>query len=870
MKKLPEYDSAPEAVPSLNHLRSTTATFPELPIDAILPELLETLRTHKNVILHAPPGAGKTTRVPLAILDALTPESGRILMLEPRRIAAVSAARWMAGMIGEAVGQTVGYSIRFENCVSKSTRIEVVTEGILTRRIQNDPGLTGVALIIFDEFHERSIHGDLGLVLCREVQQLRPELTLVFMSATLDLQPLSRLLDSAPVISSEGRCFAVEMKYVDDHGHVRVAQKVSAAVIRALHETEGDILAFLPGSGEIRSCAAVLAESGAIGHTVTVCQLYGDLPIAEQQKVIQVGAQRKIVLATSIAETSLTIEGVRIVIDCGVSRRLQFDPGNGLNRLITVRESRASADQRAGRAGRVAPGVCYRLFSQHTLQAMIPHSPPEICVTDLSQLVLELAAWGVSEPLQLKWLDAPPGAALESARRLLVELDLFDRGGKITNLGRDVVRMPLHPRLGRLLLRARELGCSATGCSVAALLSERDIFRVEPGGGAPHLSRSDIDDRVDALNRWRGSGRTERGMDLSAVRNVERVARQLERFFFEPAAGKGFSEDDDCIPRLLLAAYPDRIALRRSSGGGYLLTNGRGARVSERSAVRTAEYLVALSLDAGTQAEAIIHRAAEVSESVIREERSRHIVNETQVFWDEREGRVIARRRELLGSLQLSADTILPASSPETQEQAVSAVIAAVRASGLALLPLNELFRQLQNRLIVVRSAFPELNWPDVSDAMLCDTLEEWLAPHLDGVYSAKKIAQLQCADILRQTLDYRQQRELDDLAPTHLPVPSGSRVRIDYSGETPVLAVKLQELFGLAVGPSVCGGRIPVLLHLLSPAGRPIQVTRDLQGFWNGSYQQVKKELKGRYPKHPWPDDPWSAAPTRRLKPRG
>ncbi len=836
----------------------------KLPIDDILPALLESFNSHQNLILHAPPGAGKTTRVPLALLDVITPEMGRIIMLEPRRIAAVSAARWMAQLCGEEVGQSVGYAIRFDSCSSRSTRIEVVTEGILTRRVQSDPGLTGVALVIFDEFHERSLHADLGLVLCREVQQLRPELKIMVMSATLDLQPLSRLLDNAPVISSDGRCFAVEMKYLDETGHVRLAERVAAAAIRALRETEGDILAFLPGSGEIRACSARLADSGAIPRNTVVCQLYGDLPIAEQQKIIQAGPYRKIVLATSIAETSVTIEGVRTVIDCGVSRRLQFDPGNGLNRLVTVRESRASAEQRAGRAGRTAPGVCYRLYSQHTQHAMAPHSPPEICVTDLSQLLLELAAWGITDPQQPDWLDAPPPAAVESARRLLVGLDLLDETGRITNLGREVVRLPVHPRLGRLLLRSRVLNCPGLGCQVAALLSERDLLR-PVAGTLPLMSRSDIDDRLEVLKQWRSSEQNDRSMDVSALKNVERMVSQLRRLMAVSGKGDDRSDTDQQVSRLLLAAYPDRIARRRSSGGGYLLTGGRGARISERSAVKAGEYIVAVALDAGNQAEAVIHLAAEISETVIREERSRHIRCETQVSWDDREGRVIARRMELLGSIQLTAETVVPAA-----EQSVPAVIGAVRATRLSFLTMNDAVRQLQGRLLLLRSAFLEREWPDVSDAELCDTLEVWLGPHLGGANSIKRAAQLDIATILRQSLDYRQQRDLDELAPTHLSVPSGSRIRIDYSGEIPVLAVKLQELFGLAVGPAVCGGRIPVLLHLLSPAGRPIQVTRDLKGFWDGSYQQVKKELKGRYPKHPWPDDPWSAVPTRRLKPRG
>ncbi|MFZ4857210.1 MAG: ATP-dependent helicase HrpB [Desulfuromonadaceae bacterium] len=835
----------------------------KLPIDDILPKLIDSFKIHQNLILHAPPGAGKTTRVPLALLEIITPEMGRIIMLEPRRIAAVSAARWMAHCCGEEVGRTVGYTIRFDSCTSHATRIELVTEGILTRLIQSDPGLSGVALVIFDEFHERSLHADLGLVLCREVQQLRPELKIMVMSATLDLQPLSRLLDNAPVISSDGRCFAVEMKYLDGSGHTRLAERVAAAVIRAFHETEGDILAFLPGSGEIRACAARLTDSGAIQSNAVVCQLYGDLPIAEQQRILQPGPYRKIVLATSIAETSITIEGVRTVIDCGMSRRLQYDPGNGLNRLVTVRESRASAEQRAGRAGRTAPGVCYRLYSQHTLHAMAPHTPPEICVTDLSKLVLELAVWGINDPQQPDWLDTPPPAAVESARRLLVELDLFDEAGRITNLGREAVRLPLHPRLGRLLLRSRELGCPGPGCQIAALLSERDLLR-SSAGTLPLRSHSDIADRLEAFKRWRSSGRSDLSLDVSALKNVERVVSQLRRHMAVSGSEVDISGDEDRISRLLLAAYPDRIARRRSSGDGYLLTGGRGARLSEHSAVRSGEYIVAVVLDAGNQTEAVIHLAAEISGAVIREERSRHIRPQIQVVWDDREERVIARKTELLGSIHLTAETVVPSVA-----QSVSAVIGALRSARLSFLTINDAVRQLQGRLRLLRSVFVEREWPDVSEAKLCDTLEEWLGPHLEGVNSSKKVAQLDVAAILKLSLDYRQQRELDELVPTHLTVPSCSRIRIDYSGDVPVLAVKLQELFGLAVGPTVCGGRIAVLLHLLSPAGRPIQVTRDLQGFWDGSYQQVKKELKGRYPKHPWPDDPWSAVPTKRLKPR-
>lgn len=838
----------------------------QLPIDEIISSLLDTIRTHSNVLLHAPPGAGKTTRVPLALLDVIPPEAGRIIMLEPRRLAAVAAAGWMAAALGETVGLTVGYSIRFDSRVSAATRIEVVTEGVLTRRIQNDPALEGVALVIFDEFHERSIHADLGLALCRDVQQqLRPDLKLLVMSATLDILPLSGMLDNAPVISSTGRSFPVEEIYLDEHGQGKLPQRMTAAIIRALKENEGDILAFLPGSGEIRNCAALLAEAGVAGRGVVVHQLYGDLPFVEQQKAIEPGMQRKVVLATSIAETSLTIEGVRIVIDCGMSRRMRFDPANGLNRLVTLRESRASAEQRKGRAGRLAPGVCYRLYSRHTLSAMTPHTPPEILETDLSPLLLELAAWGATDYSRLDWLDAPPEPAVAAARRLLAELEGFDDSGRITALGREMMRLPLHPRLGRLLLRSVELGCPQTGCDLAALLSERDLFRSTRGEICGLASHSDVSDRMEALQMWRVKSQKDDRLDLAALKNVERIVSQLVRLVKCPPSASRMKCDDAAVSRLLLAAYPDRLARRRSPGdASYLLANGRGAALSHRSAVRNAEYIIAVSLDGGSQTEAVIHLVSEISEDIIRSERSRHIIMNSDVSWSDREGRMVAVRQERLGAIQLSAQPFIPA-----DEMVVPVVLAAVRTSALKLLRLDDRLLQFQGRMALLRSAFPGAGWPDVSDAGLMETLDEWLAPHVSGIRSAARLAQLDVADLLKLRLDYRQQREFDELAPTHLTVPSGSRIRLDYSGEAPVLAVKLQELFGLAEGPTVCGGRVAVVLHLLSPAGRPIQVTRDLKGFWDGSYHQVRKELKGRYPKHPWPDDPWSALPTKRVKPK-
>ncbi|MGD0584765.1 MAG: ATP-dependent helicase HrpB [Oryzomonas sp.] len=865
-------------------------TTPLLPIDEVLADLLRTIRQHPNTVLHAPPGAGKTTRVPLALLDIVPPEAGRIVMLEPRRIAAASAARWMARTLGEEAGQTVGYSIRFESRVSPITRIEVVTEGILTRRIQNDPLLEGVGMVIFDEFHERSIQADLGLALCLDVQrQVRPELKILVMSATLDVAPLARLMGDAPVVSSTGRSFPVEDIYVEERSSGRLPDRMAAAIQRALRETEGDLLAFLPGSGEIRTCASLLAGGGLAEKGISVHQLFGELPFDEQQRAIQPGKQRKVVLATSIAETSLTIEGVRAVIDSGLSRRLRFDPASGMNRLVTVRESASSAEQRKGRAGRLGPGVCYRLFSRHTLSAMTPHTPPEILNTDLSPLVLELAAWGVNDPNTLAWLDPPPTTALAVARHLLADLGGLDPHGRITSLGGAMIRLPLHPRLSRLLLRAQEMGCPLLGCDLAALVSERDIFRTASAEPAPRVGPSDILERLECLHAWRSGRFGGQRADAAGLKTVERVCRQLERLAIPSKtderremrderlkledlaipykARDGAIDEDEATARLLLAAYPDRLARRRGNEEGrYLLASGRGARLSPRSVARKAEFIVAVDVDGGGQGEGVIHLASEVGQGLLRQECAGLIEKRSDIAWSEQEKRAVAVKEERIGALLLSSAPYLPAS-----EELCPVILDAVRASRLELLDMGEPVRRLQGRVSLLARAMPEEGWPDLSDGTLLETLEEWLGPHLEGVRTARQLWALDVAALLLGLLDYRSRRLLDELAPTHLDVPSGSRIRLDYSaGDWPVLAVKLQELFGLADTPTIAKGRVGVLLHLLSPAGRPIQVTQDLKGFWNGAYHEVKKELKGRYPKHPWPDDPWSARPTRRAKPRG
>jgi ATP-dependent helicase HrpB len=838
-----------------------------LPIDEILPELLATIRNHPNTVLHAPPGAGKTTRVPLALLEIIPPEAGRIVMLEPRRLAAVSAARWMAAGLGEEVGCTVGYSIRFDSKQSAATRVEVVTEGILTRRIQNDPLLEGVGMVIFDEFHERSIHADLGLALCLDVQrQVRPDLKILVMSATLEHEPLARLMGDAPVISSAGRSFPVEEIYLEDQPHGPLPGRMTAAILRALAETKGDLLVFLPGAGEIRSCASRLAVAGLAERGISIHPLYGDLPFDEQQRAILPGRQRKVVLATSIAETSLTIEGVGVVIDSGLSRRLRHDPASGMNRLVTVRESGASAEQRKGRAGRLGPGVCYSLYSRHTLMAMTPQTPPEILDTDLAPLLLELTAWGVTDPSALAWLDPPPEVALAAARQLLGELSALDSSGRITRQGRSMAGLPVHPRLSRLLLRSQELGVPALGCDLAALLSERDIIRRGPAGDRGVVHGLDVGDRVEMLREWRMTGRTSESADIAALKGVERVSLQLRRLTGCSGTPSSDAGDLTTICRLLLAAWPDRVAgLRETEGGRYLLANGRGARLASLASVRNSPLLIAVSVDGGEQGEGIIHLSTEVTEEALRAELQQRIEQRGRITWDERLGRVVAVREECLGSLSLSSRPFVP-STAET----VPVVLEAVRQSRLALLSPDDAVRQLQGRVALLRTAFPNDGWPDMSDEALLERLDEWLAPCIGTARTAQDLAGVHVATALAGLLDYRKKQALDELAPTHLAVPSGSRIRLDYAGETPVLAVKLQELFGLAETPTVAAGRVGVLLHLLSPAGRPIQVTRDLKGFWNGAYHEVKKELKGRYPKHPWPDDPWSAQPTRRAKPKG
>lgn len=839
-----------------------------LPIDEILPELLETLEHSPSAVIQAPPGAGKTTRVPLALLDAHFLKNGKIIMLEPRRLAAVNAARWMAASLGEEAGRTVGYQIRFERKVSGATRIEVVTEGILTRRLQNDPLLEGVGVVIFDEFHERSLVADTALALCLDARQgLREDLRIIIMSATLEGEPVASLLGDAPILTSQGRSFPVEVRYLPQEVEGDIARAAAGAVRTTLRETEGDILVFLPGGGEIRRCQRLLADAADIQPPPFVCPLYGDLPFAEQERAIMPGERRKVVLATNIAETSLTIQGVRVVIDAGLTRQLRFDPATGLDRLVTVRLSAASAAQRAGRAGRLAPGICYRLWTEHTQRALVPFTLPEIRTADLTGLALELALWGVRDPPSLSWLDPPPEASLSEGRRLLERLGALDRSGAITPHGRAMALLPLHPRLAHMLLRGKERGLGALACDIAALLSERDIARSAPGPGHKYVSDSDMADRVELLERWRGGRGLSAGMEESdphACRSVDRVARHLRHLL-----GAGDSREAvsaQAAGRLLALAYPDRIARQREPGSDrYLLANGRGGCLSPRSAVRGREFIVAAVTEGGEAGDGLIHLASALSLDDIRKECASAVIRQRVVAWDRGEGRVVAREEERLGALVLSSSQVVA-----TPDELHGALLAGLREAGLSVLNWSEQAEQFLARARFIGGHGPVGEWPDLSDAHVAETIPDWLGPWLAGVRSLAGVAGIDLLPPLKGLFSREQLKRIEEGAPTHLTVPSGSRPPLRYSGEEPpVLEVKLQELFGLAETPTVAWGRVAVVLHLLSPARRPVQVTRDLKGFWNGAYQEVRKELKGRYPKHPWPEDPWSAAPTKHTKGR-
>lgn len=824
-----------------------------LPIDTILPELRATLARTSSLVLQAPPGSGKTTRVPLALLDAGFLGGKRIVMLEPRRLAARSAARFMATLLGEEVGRTVGYRTRLDSKVGRETRIEVVTEGILTRLLQDDPALENYGAVIFDEFHERSLQADLGLALTRECQQLlREDLRLVVMSATLDAAALARVLGGAPVLSCGGRMFPVEVRYRAP-GRVPLQEHLAATVRDVVRSEAGSVLVFLPGEGEIRRLHEALQDT--LPDDVVLAPLYGQLAADAQDLAISPApsGQRKIVLATSIAETSLTIEGIRVVIDAGLLRLPQYDPNSAMTRLVTQRVSAANAEQRRGRAGRLGPGLCIRLWSEDEQARLAPFAPPEILQADLTGTVLELAQWGVNDPAALTWLDLPPAATWAQARELLQQLEALDAQGHVTPHGRNMLKLGLPPRLGHMVLRGRERGLGRLAAELAALLSERDLL--------PHAHGADIHDRLALL---RGEQEFV-GVDRQRLRLVRESARKLLPAEKERTVPSASGEGVEDAGLLLALAYPDHIAQRRpGSDARFLLSNGRGAFLPPEDRLAREAWLVAAEMD-GKARETRIFLAAPVPLAALEEILGSVIADTEFVSWDGATQAVQARRQRRLGALVLE-DKPLASADPEK----IKAVLCdAIRQAGSTVLPWTPELRQWQARVQLMHGIEPE-QWPDVSDATLLDTLLQWAGPYLDGVTRFSHLGRLPLREALLGLLDWPQQQRLERELPTRLSVPSGSHIAIDYTTEHhPVLSVKLQEMFGLTETPRLAGGRVPLTIHLLSPAQRPVAVTQDLASFWQNAYAEVRKDLRGRYPRHPWPDDPLTAVAQRGVKKR-
>jgi ATP-dependent RNA helicase HrpB len=830
----------------------------QFPIAPLLPELKRALAAGTRLVLEAPPGAGKTTQVPPALLDADWLGANKILMLEPRRIATRAAAEFMAAQRGERVGETVGYRIRFESRVSAATRIEVVTEGILTRMIQDDPELPGIGAILFDEFHERHLHGDLGAALALDVQaNLRPDLRLVIMSATLQGARIERWFDAAR-IASEGRSFPVRIAHPPARANEEWLPHLRRAVAQALAENDGDVLVFLPGKREIelaRSASSSLEPEG----TIEVIPLHGELSLAEQHAALAPSApgKRRIVLATNVAESSLTLPGIRAVVDTGLAREPRFDPNSGFSRLETTNISQASADQRAGRAGRLGPGTCYRLWPQS--KRLDAERTPEIAQADLSPLALEIAAWGSDA---LRWLDPPPSGPLAQARDLLHALGALGKDASMTPLGRQILGLGMHPRLAATVARAAPAQ-RALACDLAALIEARSPLR---GAGARN---DDFRVRVRALTAWRARDRAaarDLGADAGVLAAIAQAAdawrRRVDMRGNDSARA---TADLLTVGNLLLHAYPDRIAKQDASNPRrYQLANGRGARLHDDSTLYGEPWLVIVDLRY-EERDSLIFSAAPFDPDLLERDFPQRFVRERSVRWN-RDTRAV----DAFEQRRFDAIVIERRSVPPRPDDAVPAMLAAVRELGLDALPWSDNARELRLRVESLRGWWPELGLPDFSDAALLASLDDWLAPYLSGKRRLDALAPAELSEALSARLDYALRTALDEHAPPTIRVPSGLDRRIVYApGERPVLAVKLQELFGLADTPRIAGGRVPLTLHLLSPAGRPLQVTQDLKSFWERTYPEVRKELKGRYPKHPWPEDPWTAQATHRAKPR-
>ncbi len=817
-----------------------------LPIEDALSDLCRALCDGTSAVLVAPPGAGKTTRVPLALLDEPWVAERRIVLLEPRRLAARAAAERMAATLGEIVGETVGLRARFDTAVSARTRIEVVTEGVFTRMVLDDPELTGTAAVIFDEFHERSLDADTGLALALDVQgALRPDLRILVMSATLDGARVASLLAGAAIVESQGRAFPVETRWIARDTDTRIEEAVAEAVLKALRSEPGSVLAFLPGQGEITRTASLLAARLRPGEA-DLAPLYGALDRIAQDRAVRPSpsGSRKIVLATSIAESSLTIEGIRVVVDSGLARVPRYEPDLGLTRLETTRVSRASADQRRGRAGRTEPGVCYRLWAEAADGAMPPFARPEMLDADLSGLVLDLATWGVSEPASLRWLDPPPGPAVTEARKLLLGIGAIDADGAVTIEGRAVARIAAPPRVARMVVEAARRGSAKLGGDIAALLGEHGL-----GGTSA--------DAAERLERWRRD-RTPRSEN----------ARGLARTFAKAAraAAGRVDETEDLSPGAVLAlAFPDRIAKARGKAGEFLLANGRAASVEPQDPLSRAPFL-AVGEMVGRPASTRILLAAALSAEELEAAAGEAILTADELTFDPHRAALSARRTTRLGAILLG-ESHLPVPG---DDEAARVLAEGIGRLGIDRLPWSKALDQWRDRIGFLRAAEAE-PWPDLSDAALRDRIGDWLAPYLLGRTSLKDIGADDLGQALEALLDRVLHRRLDAEAPTHFEAPTGSRVPVDYAAEGgPAISIRVQELFGLGRHPALAGGRVPLTLQLLSPAHRPIQITRDLPGFWRGSWAAVRSEMRGRYPRHPWPEDPAAAEPTMRVKPRG
>ncbi|WP_105233553.1 ATP-dependent helicase HrpB [Escherichia albertii] len=803
-----------------------------LPVAAVLPELLAALDCAPQVLLSAPTGAGKSTWLPLQLL-AHSGIDGKIILLEPRRLAARNVAQRLAELLNEKPGDTVGYRMRAQNCVGPNTRLEVVTEGVLTRMIQRDPELNGVGLVILDEFHERSLQADLALALLLDVQQgLRDDLKLLIMSATLDNDRLQQMLPEAPVVVSEGRSYPVERRYLSLPAHQRFDEAVAVATAELLRQEEGSLLLFLPGVGEIQRVQEQLASR--IGNDVLLCPLYGALSLNDQRKAILPAPQgmRKVVLATNIAETSLTIEGIRLVVDCALERVARFDSRTGLTRLITQRVSQASMTQRAGRAGRLEPGICLHLIAKEQAERAAAQSEPEILQSDLSGLLLELLQWGCHDPTQMNWLDQPPAANLQAAKRLLRMLGALD-GERLSVRGQKMATQGNDPRLAAMLVSAKSDDEAATAAKIAAILEE-----------PPRMGSCDLG-ALFSRNQPSWQQRSQQLLKRLNVRDGE--------------------ADSSLIAPLLAQAFADRIARRRGQDGRYQLANGMGAMLDADDALNRYEWLIApLLLQGSASPDARILLALPVDIDELVQRCPQLIQQSDTVEWDDVQGTLKAWRRQQIGQLTVKVQPLAKPSEDELHQ----AILNGIRDKGLSVLNWTPEAEQLRLRLMCAAKWLPEYNWPMVDDASLLALLETWLLPHMSGVHSLRGLKSLDVYQALRGLLDWGMQQRLDSELPAHYTVPTGSRIAIRYHEDNPpALAVRMQEMFGEATNPTIAQGRVPLVLELLSPAQRPLQITRDLSAFWQGAYREVQKEMKGRYPKHVWPDDPANTAPTRRTK---